>query len=524
MTATLTPYHSQQRRKQATFARLLWAEWTKFWTVRSWLVTVAAAVILTVLATVALAATANGKTNPAAHPAGPVGPGGEKVTDIFYFVHRPLGPSGSITARVASLTDAESPGNSAGYGPAPWGKAGLIIKAGTKPGSAYAAIMATPGHGVRMQYDFIHDVGGLPGAVSAASPRWLRLTRAGDTITGYDSADGRHWQKVATAHLAGLPATAQAGLFATSPPDIAQSAQSFGFVDTHARAVFGHVSLVGDWTGGRWRSGPVGTITGPVSSCHGFRCHIKPGRMPVGSAAMSAGTVTLTGTGDIAPYVSQVDPLWVAFKGSLLGLITLTALGVVFVTAEYRRGLIGTTFAASPRRGRVLVAKAVVIGAVSFLAGLVSAAVAFPIAEHKIAANGWVTSVYPVVSLLSGTGLRIVIGTGALLAATAVLALAAGTMFRRTASAITAVIALIIVPVVLTIVLTGTAGQWLVRLTPAAAFGLQQGVPMYPQVISACQVRLGCDPLPPWAGFGVLCGYAVLALGAAVYLVRRRDA
>jgi hypothetical protein len=30
--------------------------------------------------------------------------------------------------------------------------------------------------------------------------------------------------------------------------------------------------------------------------------------------------------------------------------------------------------------------------------------------------------------------------------------------------------------------------------------------------------------LSPWAGFGVLCGYTALALGLAVFLLRRRDA
>jgi uncharacterized membrane protein len=31
-------------------------------------------------------------------------------------------------------------------------------------------------------------------------------------------------------------------------------------------------------------------------------------------------------------------------------------------------------------------------------------------------------------------------------------------------------------------------------------------------------------PLAPWAGFAVLCGYAVLAMGLALFLPRRRDA
>ena len=78
-------------------------------------------------------------------------------------------------------------------------------------------MMVTGSHGVRMQYDYTHDTPGLTGAVSAASPRWLRLTRSGGTLTGYDSADGTHWTKVGTARLTGLPATLQVGLFAASP-------------------------------------------------------------------------------------------------------------------------------------------------------------------------------------------------------------------------------------------------------------------------------------------------------------------
>jgi uncharacterized membrane protein len=31
-------------------------------------------------------------------------------------------------------------------------------------------------------------------------------------------------------------------------------------------------------------------------------------------------------------------------------------------------------------------------------------------------------------------------------------------------------------------------------------------------------------PLAPWTGFAVLCGYAVLAMSLALFLLRRRDA
>jgi ABC-type transport system involved in multi-copper enzyme maturation permease subunit len=221
--------------------------------------------------------------------------------------------------------------------------------------------------------------------------------------------------------------------------------------------------------------------------------------------------------------VTNVDPLWTVLKGSLAGLLAVIALGTLFITAEYRRGLIRTTFAASPRRGRVLAAKAIVIGLVTFAAGLVGAAVAVPIAERKLHSAGWASSVYPVWSLTSGRGLQIVVGTAGLLAVAAILALSAGAVLRRSAGAIAAVVVLLIVPLILGVVLPQGPANWLLRLTPAAAFGLQQGTPQYPQVMNICEPYNGCFPLSPWNGFAVACVWAAAALGLAVYLLRRRD-
>jgi len=72
-------------------------------------------------------------------------------------------------------------------------------------------------------------------------------------------------------------------------------------------------------------------------------------------------------------------------------------------------------------------------------------------------------------------------------------------------------------------VLPSSAGEWLLRLTPAAAFAIQQTSPVYPQVAGSYGPP-DYFPLAPWAGFAVLCGYAMLALGLAVVLLRRRDA
>ncbi len=236
----------------------------------------------------------------------------------------------------------------------PWAKAGIIIKQSLRQGSAYAAVMATGAHGVRMQYNYTHDSPGLPGDVSAAAPRWLRLTRSGRTLTGYDSAQRHRWTKIGTARLAGLHATVQVGLFATSPVSFQRGSSG---ATTLATAVFDHVS------GGNhaWRGRSIG-----ASSMYPF--------LAPAAITSSGSTFTVSGSGDIAPGRRRRhlggDTLQNILVGVLAGLIALIVVATLYITAEYRRGLIRVTLAASPRRGRVLAAKAIVIGAVTFVTGL----------------------------------------------------------------------------------------------------------------------------------------------------------
>ena len=118
-----------------------------------------------------------------------------------------------------------------------------------------------------------------------------------------------------------------------------------------------------------------------------------------------------------------------------------------------------------------------------------------------------------------------IVGTAALLALAAVIALAVGAILRRSAGAVTVVIAAIVLPYFLAVasVLPTGAGQWLLRITPAAAFAIQQTVSQYPQVAATYRPGNGYFPLAPWAGFAVLCGYTLCALAGAIFLLRRRD-
>ncbi|HEX4701360.1 MAG TPA: ABC transporter permease subunit [Pseudonocardiaceae bacterium] len=498
------------------FARLLRAEWTKFHTVRGWTIGLVVAMLLTALFGLVPSDSCSNGDKPCV--AAPVGPGGEAVVDRFYFVHQSLTGNGSITVRLASFTGGYTthPGPAADGGPQalipglePWSKAGVLIKAGLAQGSAYAALLATGDHGIRMQYDYTHDAAGPQ--VSATSPHWLRLDRAGDTITGYDSTDGQQWHPVGTAVLAGLPATVQVGMFATSPGHTVVS-QSIGSSavrggPSQATGVMDNVDLRGSGTGNAW----TGTaITNGQDGPQGFN----------GGFQRDGGTFTVRGSGDIAPDTQGGASITQPLVGTFFGLIAVAVVGAMFISAEYRRGLIRTTLVAHPRRGEVLAAKAIVLGAVTFVTGLAAAGFAMVFGVQHLRAE------VPVNPIAVGTEIRIVVGTAALLAVAAMLALALGAVLRRGAGAVAAVFVVVVLPYLLgevPTILPSEVQTWLLRITPAAAFAVQQAYPRYPQVDAQYSVIAGYYPLPPLAGLAVLCGYAALALILAAVLLRRRD-
>jgi ABC-type transport system involved in multi-copper enzyme maturation permease subunit len=199
----------------------------------------------------------------------------------------------------------------------------------------------------------------------------------------------------------------------------------------------------------------------------------------------------------------------------------------MFITAEYRRRLIRVTLTAAPRRGRLLAAKAVVIGAVGFVAGLVAATLALAVGTPLLRRAGGLQ--WPV-SLL--TEVRMVAGTAALLAVAALLALAIGTIVRRSAAAVAIVIAVILVPYLLAFSPlpqpqgSGSGGGpvWPLQITPAAALSVQQAVPRFHQLTAVYSLDQGYYPLAPWAGLAVECAWAAAALALAFFLLRRRDA
>jgi len=534
MSAAGTAPRPSREPRGGSFAPVLRSEWTKFRTVRGWLIglIVAAGLCVGFTFLVANGSHEGGCTGPppasagpnspgsncyTGHPFVPTGPNGEAVADSYYLVEQPLSGNGTITARVSSLTGvtsiqstnvASSASTVTRPRLAPWAKAGILVTQSVTQGSPYAAVMATGGHGIRFQYDFSHDSAGVPGLVTNSSPRWVRLSRTGDTLRGYDSTNGTTWTQIGTAHLTGLPAIVTVGLFVTSPVSFHDSSSG---APTRATAIFDHISLNGHIPTGGWHARSIGTGALDFYPTLG-----------AGSSHHSGNTFVLTGSGDIAPAVALAGGDTASsnlLTGLIVALIALIVIATMFITAEYRRGLIRTTFIATPQRGRVLAAKAIVIGAVTFIVGALAAAVAIPLGEHILKANG--NYIFPTSAL---TVTRIIAGSGALVAVTAIAALALGTILRRSGGAVSAGIAGFVLPYIIGLIISGNAETWLFRLTPAAGFSILGALPQSPLVSYPYTLANGYYPLSPWAGFVVLCAYAALALGTAAFLLRQRDA
>ena len=448
MTATTAPHPTPapvQAAESGLWRATVAAEWVKFRTVRGWLIglVVAAGLMVTFTFVVANGHHQGTCTDVGAgvcqtgHPYVPTGPGGRAVAASYQYYAQTLTGDGTITARIEALSGliSTAPADRAPTladtepGLVAWAKAGLLITPSTTQGSAYAAVMATGGHGDRFQDDYTHDQAGPSATVTADTPRWLQLRRSGDTITGYDSTDGTSWHRIGGARLPNLPATVTVGVFVTSPMTARQ-------IPTEASARFDDLALTGA-THGTWQAHSIGMD--PLQSYP---------ILGTGSAQASGTTVTVTGSGDLALAVPTQaggdSAAQTLLFGLVVALIVLIIVATGFVTSEYRRGLIRVTLAATPQRATVLLAKALVAGAVAFVVGALTAGIALPIGAHVMTGGG--NFLFP---SSTATVIRVVVGTGILLALAAAGAVALAAIVRRAAAALSIAILVFVLPMLL---------------------------------------------------------------------------
>jgi hypothetical protein len=128
--------------------------------------------------------------------------------DEFQFAYRSLAGDGQIVARVATVQNTHA-----------WAKAGVMIRESLAAGSKQAAMFVSAGKGLAFQRR--SATGGLSTSTAGAlagAPRWVKLVRAGTTLTAYESTDGVAWTLVGSDTIA-MNSTVLVGLAVTSHVD-----------------------------------------------------------------------------------------------------------------------------------------------------------------------------------------------------------------------------------------------------------------------------------------------------------------
>ncbi|NDR52951.1 ABC transporter permease subunit [Actinomyces sp. 565] len=123
--------------------------------------------------------------------------------------------------------------------------------------------------------------------------------------------------------------------------------------------------------------------------------------------------------------------------GNQFGQIVVAVLGALIITGEYSSGQIRSSLAAVPHRWRLLLAKAIVVGALSFAIGAVSTLLTWAVSTPFMDGHGG--------SLTDPEYLGFVWGTGLSFAGIALMSLGLGFLLRSTAGAITLAITLLFV-------------------------------------------------------------------------------
>ncbi|HET6394413.1 MAG TPA: ABC transporter permease [Blastococcus sp.] len=217
--------------------------------------------------------------------------------------------------------------------------------------------------------------------------------------------------------------------------------------------------------------------------------------------------VCATSAAWLASGEADESPLSFVTWGLMFAQITAIVLGTLVVTSEYGTGMIRATLAATPRRGSVLAAKAIVLSGTLFVVGTVTAFAGF------FGGNFFLDREGIGIALGDEGVLRAMLGSGLYMAGLGLFAAAVGFLIRHTAAALSVVLALVFVVGNMAFLLPGTWGEWTAKLMPGNA---GSGV--------ATPVSFNPELLDPWVGLAVFAGEIALLTVIAWATFRRRDA
>ena len=142
-----------------------------------------------------------------------------RLLDGFRYGYRQLTGNGQVTVRLTQQVDTQT-------NPL----AGVMIRELLTPESRYAMVYSTPGAETGFMYRGMVSTNPVITSVQQATvgtPRWLRLVRKSNVVTGYLSADGKTWQTCGTFTFASLTWKVFVGVAVTSATEGALASATF---------------------------------------------------------------------------------------------------------------------------------------------------------------------------------------------------------------------------------------------------------------------------------------------------------
>jgi ABC-type transport system involved in multi-copper enzyme maturation permease subunit len=201
------------------------------------------------------------------------------------------------------------------------------------------------------------------------------------------------------------------------------------------------------------------------------------------------------------------DPTATSLTGLLFAQFSVGVLGVLVISAEYTTGTIRATFSAAPNRTRVLAAKTVVFGLLSFVVAELTSFAAFFVGQLLLSAP----ATHATIS--SPGALRAVFGGGLFVCALGLIAMGLGTIIRHTAGAISAFVGVLLVLPIIVQVLPNQLSLDVRKFMPDRI--AVQMVTTHGKVFQA---------FSPWVGMIVMAIYVVALLLIGASLLEKRDA
>jgi len=236
--------------------------------------------------------------------------------------------------------------------------------------------------------------------------------------------------------------------------------------------------------------------------------------LSVAASAGIAASVHVSPSGPGGANGAGQDPTKLSLIGLDLGQAVIAVLAVLAVTDEYGTGMIRVTLAATPRRARMLGAKALNIAGLTLVAGVPAVAGSL-IAGRLLLPDAGLNPAhgYALVSVAHGPTVRAAFGSVLYLGLIAMLSLGVATVLRDTAVSTGFVLGVLYLPPLLAQLVSGPWRRHIQQIAPMTA-GL---------AIQATR-NIRSLPISPWAGLAVLAAWAsgMLLVGFAV--LKARDA